>query len=149
MAHRGRSEADDALAAALAAGRSVKDAAAALKVSERTVHRRNTDPAFRARVQALRDQMVSAAAGRLADNLEVSVLILRRLLTNADPHVQHKAAVKIIELGLKVRSEVDLAGRVALLEQRLATGEPPAADDGGADDETDPPAGGPEGEDGR
>lgn len=149
MAHRGRSEADDALAAALAAGRSVKDAAAALGLSERTVHRRNADPAFRARVQALRDQMVSAAAGRLADNLEVSVLILRRLLTNADPHVQHKAAVKIIELGLKVRSEVDLAGRVALLEQRLATGEPPAADDGGADDETDPPAGGPEGEDGR
>ncbi len=66
MAGRGRHSADDRLAAGLARGLTIRDAAAAAKVSERTAHRRNKDPRFRERVSELRREMLSAAAGRPA-----------------------------------------------------------------------------------
>ena len=52
MAGGGRTGAalDERLAAELAAGRTIKDAATAASVSERTAHRRVADPAFQDRV---------------------------------------------------------------------------------------------------
>jgi hypothetical protein len=46
VAHRGRKNADEALA--LASGKSVREAAAEAGVSKRTAHRRLADPGFRA-----------------------------------------------------------------------------------------------------
>src|SRR4051812_38904491 len=85
VSHRGRHSADDALAAALAAGRTVRDAAAAAGVSEKTAHRRNADPAFKARVTALRAGMVTTAAGRLAGGMAAAADVLVALLADADP----------------------------------------------------------------
>ena len=116
MAHRGRQNADDLLAAELAAGKTVRDAATAAGVAERTAHRRLTDAEFKARVTGLRASMVSAAAGRLADGMGEAATVLRALLTDAGPDVRHRAAVKVIELGVKLGELTDLERRVAELE---------------------------------
>lgn len=120
MAGRGRADADDALAAALAAGRTVRDAAAAAGVAERTAFRRLADAGFRGRVSELRAGMVSAACGRLADGMAAAADVLRGLLADDDPHVRHKAAVKLIELGVRMRDATEVEARLADLERQLA-----------------------------
>ncbi len=120
MAARGRHSADDALAAELAAGKTVRDAATAAGVAERTAHRRLTDPAFKARVSEVRGGMVTTAAGRLADGMAAAADVLRALLTDADPHVRHKASVKLIELSVRVRDQVEIEDRLARLEATMA-----------------------------
>lgn len=123
MAHRGRSRADDPLAAALAAGKTVRDAATATGVSERTAHRRLTDPGFKARVTELRGGMVATAAGRLADGMAAAADVLRALLASDDENVRHKAAAKLIELGLRVREQAEIEDRIGRLEELAATAE--------------------------
>jgi len=61
VAHRGRQNADDLLAAELAAGKTVRDAATAAGVAERTAHRRRTDADFKARIIGLRAALVYEA----------------------------------------------------------------------------------------
>lgn len=60
---------NDILALALAKGRSVADAAVEAGVGRRTAFRRLADPTFKARIQALRGEMVAEALGRLADGM--------------------------------------------------------------------------------
>ncbi|MGC4051924.1 MAG: hypothetical protein QM757_21490 [Paludibaculum sp.] len=122
MAARGRISADDALAAALAAGQTVIAAASTAGVSERTAFRRLDDPAFRARVAELRAGMVSTAAGRLADGMGQAADVLRALLAHKDPHVRHRAAAKLLEVGLKVVELAELEQRVAELERATEPG---------------------------
>ena len=122
MAHRGRSNADDVLAAALAAGMSHRDAAAAASVSERTVFRRVKDPAFRQHVAELRAAMTSEALGRLTGGMTGASDALNKLVNHRDPNIRHKAAVKVIELALKVREQADLEERLARIEELLVGG---------------------------
>ena len=68
----------------------------------------------------LRGEMVSAAAGRLADGMSEAAGVLRSLLADSDPHIRHKAAVKLIELGVKVVELSELEQRVVEMEQYLA-----------------------------
>lgn len=108
----------DALAVELAAGATVRDAAAA--VSERTAHRRLSDPAFKARVRGLRSAMVDAAVGRLANAMGEAAGTLHKLLSDPDPHVRFKAAVKVLELGSNLAAVDDLARQVEELRGILA-----------------------------
>jgi hypothetical protein len=117
VAHRGRASADERLAAELAAGKTVREAAPAAGVSERTAFRRLADTAFKARVDELRAEMVSRAAGRLADGMVEAADVLRAFLVCSEPHLRQKAAVKLLELGLKVNEVTVLKSRVARLEQ--------------------------------
>ncbi|MFO0801411.1 MAG: hypothetical protein U0804_28425 [Gemmataceae bacterium] len=119
MAHRGRRGADERLAALLAAGRTVREAADEAEVSERTAHRRQADPAFAARVAELRGQMVAAATGRLADGLGEAVGVLRALLAHDNPAVRLRAAAKLVELGVKLVVAADEARRLAVLEEQM------------------------------
>src|SRR5690242_14150603 len=66
MAGGDRSGANMVLAAALACGVTVEQAAVEAKVSESTVYRRLRSPKFRARVARLRRQVAQEAAGKLA-----------------------------------------------------------------------------------
>ena len=116
MAHSGRDSANDRLAAELAAGRTVREAATAARVAERTAHRRQADTAFREKVADLRARMVSAAAGRLADGMTGAANVLREQLGSTDEHLRHRSAVKLIELGLKVAELTELERRVSELE---------------------------------
>jgi hypothetical protein len=120
VAGSGRKSADDRLAAELAAGKTVRDAATAAGVSDRTASRRLTDPTFKARVSELRGEMIGHAAGRLADGMSEAAGVLRALLADTDPNVRFRAAGKLIELGVKVVELSELEQRVVELEQYLA-----------------------------
>jgi hypothetical protein len=122
VAHRGRESADDRIAYELAAGRTAREAAAATGVSERTIHRRMADPAFRARTNELRSGMISTAAGRLADGMTGAADALLDLMQNTDTNMKFRAAVKVVELGLKVGELAELQRRVDDLERRLTGG---------------------------
>ena len=71
MAADGRKNADDGLAAALAAGQTLC-AAAAAGVSERTARRRWADAAFRRRVSVIRGEMIGQAIGRVAETMSAA-----------------------------------------------------------------------------
>jgi len=112
MAGRGRKNADDAMAIALATGKTTAEAAAASGVSERTVTRRLTDRAFLIRVSQFKNELIRMALGRLTDSLCPSVDVLRALLSHPDAHVRHKSAVKLFELTLKVEDLARLRTRL-------------------------------------
>lgn len=121
MAHRGRTNADDLLAAALAAGKTAREAATAAGVAERTVFRRLADDPFRRRVSEHRAAMLGTAAGRLADTMTSAADVLRGLLGDPDPDVRHRAAVKVIELGAKLAELTDIERRLSELEATANT----------------------------
>ena len=120
VAHRGRHSADDKLAAALASGLTVRDAAAVADVAERTATRRMADAGFRRQVVELRSATVRSAAGKLADGMTAAADTLRGLLTHADDSLRLRAASKLLELGLKTWQVVDLETQVSELSERLA-----------------------------
>src|SRR5262245_66356005 len=118
MAAGGRKNADEALALLLAGGRTHHDAAAAARVSERTVRRRLADPRFRERVAALRAAMVERAAAILAEGMAEGAAVLRQLaLEGRSEAVRLGAARALLELGVRLRESVELEQRVAALEQ--------------------------------
>jgi hypothetical protein len=117
VAHRGRQSADEALALAVAAGSTLRDAAGAAGVSERTATRRWADPAFRRRVAELRSDMAGRAAGRLAAAMSEAADTLRGLLAARSDSVRLAAARALMELGVKLGESVELERRVAALEE--------------------------------
>jgi hypothetical protein len=116
MAGGNRANADERLAAELAVGKTIAAAATAAGISERTATRRMADPTFRARLTEARAAMIATAANKLASGMTAAADVLRELLASADEHVQHKAAVKLIELSLRVGEAAELQQRVADLE---------------------------------
>src|SRR5262249_54528151 len=108
------------LAAGLAAGRSVKKAAAAAGMGERTAYRKLKDPAFKALVAELRQRMVSRAVGRLSAGMTQAAGKLLKLLASRDEKVQLAAAKAILEAGPRLRDSEVLAVKVAELERVLA-----------------------------
>ena len=95
MAENGRRKGEDALLLALAGGQTVRDAARAAGVGERTATRRWADAGFRRRVARLRAELVERAAGQLADGMAEAAATLRRLLTAEAESVRLGAARSI------------------------------------------------------
>jgi hypothetical protein len=87
MAENGRRKRDDALA--LAAGQTLRNAAAAASIGERTATCGWADPLFRQRVAQLRADMVGRALGKLADGMTPGC----RRAGVADPHGWPRPAV--------------------------------------------------------
>ncbi len=117
MAHRGRRNADEALALAVAAGQTLRDAAAAANVSERTAARRWADRDFRRRVNALRGEMVQRSLGRMADGMAEAAGVLRALLAAESESVRLGAARSMLELSVKLREAVDFDERLRAVEE--------------------------------
>jgi hypothetical protein len=112
-----RKKEDEPLILALASGATVQGAARQCQVHERTVYRRLEDPAFQARVQEARGEMVKRSAGMLTAAAGESVRTLLSLQKDsAPPAVRLGAARAVIELGIKVRELADLESRIAALE---------------------------------
>ena len=122
MAGNGRRNADEALAVALAAEQTLRDAAAAVGLSERTATRRWADAAFRRHVAELRGEMVARSLGRLADGMAEAADVLRRLLASKNERVRLGAARTLLEWGVKLRESVELEERLRALEERLSNG---------------------------
>lgn len=121
VAGSGRRNADEALALAVASGRTLRDAAVAAGIGERTATRRLADPAFRRRVTELRGDMVDRALGKLADGMAEAADCLRRLLSASSETARLGAARALLELGAKLRESVELEQRLQALEERTKT----------------------------
>jgi hypothetical protein len=117
MAHGGRRNADEALAALLAAGKTARDAAAEVGIAERTVARRLVDPKFRARIATLRAEMVQTALGKMSDGMTEAVDTLRMLLKAESDTVKLGAARSMIELVTKLRESTELNERLVRVEE--------------------------------
>lgn len=117
MAENGRRKRDDALAVALAAGQTLRDAAAAAGIGERTATRRWAEPAFRRRVGELRAEAVARATGKLADSMAEAAAVLRKLLTAESESVRLSACRAVLELSVKLRESQELEERVRALEE--------------------------------
>jgi hypothetical protein len=114
----GRKKAADAvLITHLAAGVSPEGAAELAGVSRATVYRRLADPAFHTRVANARAELWKRAAAVLSKSAVEGALVLRRLLRSDDARIRMQAAKIVLDQGIKVRDQVDLAQRVAALEK--------------------------------
>ena len=117
----GRASVREIVAAHLAAGMAVKDAAAAAGVADRSIRKwKAEDAEFVALIERLRSEAIAAAMGRLSDRMTAAADVLAGLLGSDDERVRHASAVKILELGTKLRESVAMEERVAELERRFA-----------------------------
>jgi hypothetical protein len=107
---------DSALVVALAAGKTLRDAAKAAGVAEATAHRRVKEPGFAEAVAEARSKLVDAALGQLANASAEAVTTLRALLHADGESVRLGAARSILELGTKLRESVEFEQRIARLE---------------------------------
>ena len=120
MAGGDRHRADAALVAAIASGATVADAASLAGVSERTVRRRLSNPAFCGELSRARSAMLESTIGILADASTEAARTLRGLLAaNVAPNVRLRAAMAVIDLTRELTEERDLEERVTRLELAL------------------------------
>jgi transposase-like protein len=109
----------EAVATALAAGMSVRKAAASAGAAPRTVTRWKADRDFLVLVQRKRDEMFSRAVGRLTRIAGKAAGKLAGLLDSADERVQLGACKEVLAAALKTRELFDLTAQVAQLRQDL------------------------------
>lgn len=102
MAANGRRrDIDDLLVAALASGRSYREAGAAAGVSERTVRRRMADPGFRGKVVELRGAEIDRIRGLILREAPAAVAALSDLAAHAESESARLGAAKaVLALGL-------------------------------------------------
>ena|SRR5208282_53347 len=118
---RGRRDVDELLIATLACGATAEIAAQKVGISRATVQRRLKNPAFCARLQQVRSEMVSRTAGMLTASGGEAVKTLVELLKSTVPHATRLGAARtILELGPKAREASDLEQRLLAVEQQLA-----------------------------
>jgi hypothetical protein len=115
----GRSGADDLLVANLAMGMTIQAAAEGAGISERTAHRRLEDPAFRARVNAARSELVRNTIGSLAAVGQLAVARLHRLLEDPSSSVCLGAARTILDSMFRGHEVETLEQRISDLEKRI------------------------------
>src|SRR5262245_59922366 len=107
---------------ALATGATVVAAARQVGLTERTVYRRLEDPTFKQRIATTRHDMIQRATGMmLATSVEACKTLLNLLGSSHPATVRLGAGRATLELGIRMREEVDLAERVAVLERQMAT----------------------------
>jgi hypothetical protein len=114
-----RTRNQDLAAVAIASGKTAKEAGDAAVVSERTVFVWLKQEPFKARVNELRSAAVAAALGKLSDAMSAAAEALVALVAHADADVRHRAAVKVIELAQKLRSDTELEERLSTVERAL------------------------------
>jgi hypothetical protein len=120
-------DADEALALALATGKSAETAAREAGISSRTVWRRRKSPDFRARIGESRKELFDKALGLLCGGLDLAAAKLRLPARNSTNEAVILAASRgVIDYALRLREHGEL-------ETRLAAPEARARDDGKKD----------------
>jgi hypothetical protein len=104
--------------AALLGCPTIEMAAATVGVSERTLRNWLKDPRFQQAFRAARHQVVDLALARLQEAYGLAVTSLRDLLTARSEAVRLGACRAILELGVKLRENLDLEQRIAELEEQ-------------------------------
>jgi hypothetical protein len=111
---------DVVLATALATGASASAAARQMDLSISTVKRRMADPDFRKLVCDLRQEVFTAALGRMTDNMTRAADAVSALLDAEQPAVRLRAARTLLTLGLKLQEALELTDRIRDLEEEVA-----------------------------
>jgi hypothetical protein len=109
----------EALALALAAGGSIRAAAAKAKVAERTARYWLAEDGFRARVEQLRAAMIERSLGIMANTTTKAAAVLRKLLESKCEKTRLAAAKEILTLTLAVRQSVTMESRLQALEAKM------------------------------
>ena len=133
MAAGRKRKGDAELVLALACGASPENAAQKAGLSRRTVFRRLADPVFCAQVTELRVEMSRRAAGMITAAGMAAVKTLTSLQESAaSESVRLGAARATLELGCKLRENVEWPERLAALERQIAErlGSPDRREDG-------------------
>lgn len=122
--NRGNQESqDEALLVALASGASVRQAADAVGISERTVRRRLDEPGFVQRLREKRADALNGVLGRLTFAAAGAVEALKNLMNNSkSDQVKLGAARAILEHCGKLRQDLEFEQRLAELERRMPNG---------------------------
>jgi hypothetical protein len=100
----------------IAAGRSIKAAAAEARCGERTAHAWLEEPHYRSFISELRHRMLDEAVGSLVEATNHAVSTLTELLDNDHVNVRLRAALGIIDAVVRLREYVELERRIAALE---------------------------------
>jgi hypothetical protein len=108
--------ADEVLALALASGEDLVAAAKMANISERTARRRAADPAFRCRVDELRQAIVEEALGKLTANATKAADTFSVLLSDPNSQVKLAAARAILDYRSRLRADGELLNKVNELE---------------------------------
>jgi hypothetical protein len=103
--------------AALLAEPTIKAAAAAIGVGERTLHVWLENTAFTTAYRTARRASVQHAIGQLQQASAIAVSTLVDLMAFGSPHVRLGAASKVLDLAIKAVELEDLAARLAALEE--------------------------------
>lgn len=94
--------------------------AQAAQVGRRTLMRWMNDPAFRAELERIRENIADLAYTELEGLTLKSVMRLDQLLDDPDPNVRHRALKTALSLSLNVREQRDLRQQVETLENAQA-----------------------------
>lgn len=117
MADSGSFNSDDQLAMALASGASVRDAATAAGISERTAFRRMNELSFRKHVQEIRRVALEEAISKLSAAGSKAVETMLDLMTSEIPPSTRLAAARaVLEFGCRLRETNDFETRLCELE---------------------------------
>jgi hypothetical protein len=120
MANIVKEQRDERILMALACGSTIEQAAAKGEVTAKTVQRRMQEPEFRKRLHTLRSEMVSRAASMLtAAALEAVKTLLSLQNEQVQAAVRLGAAKAVLELGAKLRENVELEERIRQLEEKF------------------------------
>jgi hypothetical protein len=92
-----RRDINELLAAKLAAGATIKAAAAELGIGEKTAYRRWADPGFKATVAQLQAELRDGILGRVLHVNLAAIDTLEQLLGDPQPTVRLKAAALILD----------------------------------------------------
>lgn len=115
----GRQGGDARLVAELAGGATVAAAAQAASMSEATAYRRLRSPEFKRQVDEARAAALTRAVARLTSASVRAVETLEALLSDDMAFARLSAARSILEIGCKLREQLDIAERLSALERQL------------------------------
>ena len=107
--------------AGLAAGWSIRDAAKADGLSEKTLHRRLRDPGFRLEVSRVRGELLAAAVGQLSAAAGDAARALHELLASDNEAIRLSAARSVLDMSVKLTTAVELEERIRSLEEGVSS----------------------------
>jgi len=103
MAHFGmRKKGLDRFVLAIASGRTVRAAAKAAGISERTARRHTADPAVQIRINSLQRQLRNRTVGRLSAGMTAAARELERLLRDPSAKIRLATARTILDFGARL-----------------------------------------------
>ena len=123
MARIGRKNGEAVLITSLAGGASLREAALLAGISERTAHRRWSDPAFRHRVNEAWSEIVRQAVGKLGDASTQAVGVLRELLSADSESIRLSAARSILDQCVRLTEFASIESRLSYIESAIRTGD--------------------------